>query len=182
MKIYTRTGDEGETGLYGGGRVSKHSLRVEAYGAVDELNASIGVARSAGTPERVDELLGRIQVELFDVGADLATPPDSKARAEKIVRVAKEQVEVQERAIDELEATLPPMDAFILPGGALSGSSLHLARTICRRAERRCVALASVELISEYVVPYLNRLSDLLFVMARVTNAAADRPEEKWLP
>ena len=179
MKIYTRTGDSGETGLFGGGRVAKDALRVEAYGAVDELNAALGTARATGLNTALDTVAGRVQRELFDLGADLATPPDSTARAETIVRVASERVSRLEQDVDAFEEGLPPLDAFILPGGSPSGAALHLARTICRRAERRTVALARAEPISDQIVPYLNRLSDLLFVMARAANGGA---EEKWLP
>ncbi|MHC4938920.1 MAG: cob(I)yrinic acid a,c-diamide adenosyltransferase [Planctomycetota bacterium] len=181
MKIYTRTGDSGETGLFGGGRVAKDALRVEAYGAVDELNAAIGLARAAGLPEALDAVVGRLQSELFDLGADLATPPGTSAREEKVVRVTPEQVARLEEDIDACEEGLPPLDAFILPGGGPAGAGLHLARTICRRAERRTVELARSETVSPQVVPYLNRLSDLLFVLARAANAADGRPEQKWL-
>jgi cob(I)alamin adenosyltransferase len=182
VKIYTRTGDTGETGLYGGGRVAKDALRGEAYGAVDELNAALGMARAAGLPGQLDALGGRLQEELFDLGADLATPPDTSARKDKVVRVTAEQVERLEKEIDAHEQGLPPLETFILPGGSPAGAALHLARTVCRTAERRTVQLARSEEISAQVVPYLNRLSDLLFVLARAANAADGRPEHKWLP
>jgi cob(I)alamin adenosyltransferase len=182
VKIYTRTGDDGETGLFGGGRVAKDALRVEAYGAVDELNAALGLARAGGLPDAVDSVVGRVQEELFVLGADLATPAAGGAREDKVVRISPEQVEALERAIDEAEKGLPALDAFILPGGSPAGAALHLARTVCRRAERRTVELSRSESVSPHVVPYMNRLSDLLFVLARAANAADGRPERKWLP
>jgi len=182
VKIYTRTGDDGETGLFGGGRVAKDATRVEAYGAVDELNAALGIARAAGLAEPVDAVAARLQEELFVLGADLATPAQGRAREDAVVRIAADRVERLERDIDAAEEGLSPLDAFILPGGSPAGAALHLARTVCRRAERRTVELARSEPVSEHVVPYLNRLSDLLFVLARAANAADGRPETKWLP
>jgi cob(I)alamin adenosyltransferase len=182
VKIYTRTGDAGETGLFGGGRVGKDAQRVAAYGAVDELNAVIGLAASAGLEGDLDPLAEQLQTQLFELGADLATPPDSAARAEEIVRVGPDAVAALEAAIDRCEGELAPLESFILPGGSPAGAALHLARTVCRRAERDTVALGRTEPISETVVPYLNRLSDLLFVMARLANARAGQPERKWLP
>jgi len=182
VKIYTRTGDDGETGLFGGGRVAKDALRVDAYGAVDELNAALGLARAAGLPEPIEAVVGRVQEELFVLGADLATPAHGSARDDRVVRIAPDQVERLERDIDAAEEGLPPLDSFILPGGSPAGAALHLARTICRRAERRTVHLARSEPVSDSVVPYLNRLSDLLFVLARAANAADGRPEHKWIP
>ena len=182
MKIYTRTGDSGETGLFGGGRVGKDALRVEAYGSVDELNAALGMVRAHGTTAEIEATISRIQKELFDLGADLATPADSKARAEAVKRLAPETIEVLESEIDHFEEGLEPLTTFILPGGSPAGAALHHARTVARRAERRAVTLAGAEPVSESVVPYLNRLSDLLFVLARAANAADGRQEEKWLP
>ena len=182
VKIYTRTGDDGETGLFGGGRVAKDALRVEAYGAVDELNAAIGMARAAGLGGGIDGVAQRLQEELFVLGADLATPAHGRAREESVVRISAAQVERLEGDIDAADGGLPALDAFILPGGSPAGAALHLARTICRRAERRTVELSRSESVSERVVPYLNRLSDLLFVLARAANAADGRPETKWLP
>ena len=182
MKIYTRTGDSGETGLFGGGRVAKDALRVEAYGTVDELNSLLGVAAAAGLPDDLGTLITRLQSELFDLGADLATPPDSTARAESVVRVSPGQIDAMETEIDRCESELEPLTSFILPGGSPGGALLHHARTVCRRAERRTVSLAQAEAVSETVVPYLNRLSDLLFVMARLANSRSGTSETKWLP
>ena len=182
VRIYTRTGDDGETGLFGGGRVQKDALRVEAYGGVDELNAVLGSARAHGVPAALDEALARIQGELFVVGADLATPHDSRADQSRIVRTTAGLVEAIERDIDAAAEGLAPLTTFILPGGGAAGAMLHLARTVCRRAERRVVTLAGREPVTPEVLPYLNRLSDLLFVFARAANAAEDRPEQAWLP
>ncbi len=176
MKIYTRTGDEGETGLWGGLRVSKDSPRVQAYGTVDECNAAIGVARAAGVDAALDALLAQIQNALFVVGADLATPGE----AAHIPRIGAEAVQELEQAIDDLEAQLEPLRQFILPGGTLSAAYLHLARTICRRAERWVVALSRSEPVNPQVIVYLNRLSDLLFVAARRANANAGVPDVPW--
>jgi len=182
VKIYTRTGDTGDTGLFGGGRVQKDTLRVEAYGTVDELNAALGVVLATQVEMPLSGILQRIQTELFELGADLATPPDSSARANSIVRFKEHPVAVLESEIDTLEAKLEPLMTFILPGGSAAGAGLHLARTICRRAERRTVTLARAENVSPPIIPYLNRLSDLLFVMARFANVQAQVPEQKWLP
>ncbi len=176
MKIYTRTGDDGSTGLWGGKRVSKDSLRVHAYGTVDECNTALGLVRAAGVAAELDGMLARIQDELFVVGADLASP-DAKT---KIDRVDAHSVEVLEQAIDTLEGQLEPLQQFILPGGTQSAAYLHHARTICRRAERWAVSLAHEEPINEYVLSYINRLSDLLFVMARVANAQAGVQDVPW--
>lgn len=176
MKIYTRTGDDGSTGLWGGKRVSKDSLRVHAYGSIDECNAALGLARATGVGAELDTLLAQIQNELFVVGADLASP-DAKTR---IDRVDQQSVQALEAAIDDLEAQLPPLQNFILPGGSLAASQLHLARTICRRAERWTVSLAHEEATNEHVLQYINRLSDLLFVMARTANAQAGVQDVPW--
>jgi cob(I)alamin adenosyltransferase len=176
VKIYTRTGDDGETGLWGGLRVPKDAPRVQAYGTVDECNAAIGVARAAGVGAELDALLARVQNDLFIVGADLATPGE----AANIPRIDQEAVQALEQAIDELEARLEPLRQFILPGGSLSAAYLHLARTICRRAERRVVALSHNEPVNPQVAVYLNRLSDLLFVAARFANANAGVPDVPW--
>jgi len=180
VRIYTGGGDGGETGLFGGGRVPKDHPRVEAYGAVDELNALLGVVRSAGLPPGLDGPLRRIQGELFVLGADLATPAATSARADRVVRLSEGAVAALEAEIDRREAALTPLQTFILPGGGPAGAALHQARTVCRRAERRVVRLARDEEISAPTVPYLNRLSDLLFVMARFVNAQAGSPEEPW--
>lgn len=182
VPIYTGGGDRGETGLFGGGRVQKDDLRVEAYGAVDELNASLGLARTTGLPGELDALLARIQDDLFVLGADLATPPDATVRADRVVRMEAGAAKALEPEIDRLDAALPPLRTFILPGGSPGGAALHLARTVCRRAERRVVTLARKSGVSPEAVVYLNRLSDLLFVMARSANARAGVPEAPWNP
>lgn len=182
MRIYTGGGDRGETGLFGGGRVKKDDLRVEAYGAVDELNASLGLARTSGLPGDLDALLARIQDELFALGADLATPPDANVRADRVVRLKADAAKALEPEIDRLEATLPPLRTFILPGGSPGGAALHLARTVCRRAERRVVTLSQKGGVSAETIVYLNRLSDLLFVMARSANVRAGVAEAPWNP
>lgn len=179
MKIYTRTGDAGTTALYGGERVPKSALRVEAYGTVDEANALLGVARSQlGALSRFDALLETLQSTLFDVGADLATP-ESRYRANILPLGAKDVAELEEE-IDALEAKLPALKAFILPGGHPASASLHHARTVVRRAERCVVELLQHEEINPQVVVYLNRLSDLLFVLARAVNMAAEIPDHAW--
>lgn len=180
MKIYTRTGDEGMTALYGGERVPKDARRVEAYGTVDEANALLGVVRSQlGDLDAFDGLLAELQSVLFDVGADLATP-ESRYRAH-ITPLSDVDVSELEREIDGLEANLPPLHAFILPGGHLAAASLHQARTTVRRAERRVVELSHFEEINPQVAVYLNRLSDLLFVLARAVNAAAGVQDPEWV-
>jgi cob(I)alamin adenosyltransferase len=183
LKIYTKTGDDGTTGLFGGGRVAKDSLRIESYGAVDELNSAIGLARSHPLDRGHDELLGTVQEQLFILGADLATPRSNEAKNLRAMRVTSEEIVCLERAIDDLESGLPPLKSFILPGGSPSGAALHLARTICRRAERRVAALMHQEAdIGELPLKYLNRLSDFLFVIARAVNHAAEIPEKPWMP
>ncbi|MFM2308170.1 MAG: hypothetical protein RLY87_290 [Chloroflexota bacterium] len=176
MKLYTKTGDDGETGLWGGLRVSKDTIRVHAYGTVDECNAAIGVARASGSVTVLDGYLQAIQNQLFVVGSDLATPGD----AANIPRVTTADVESLEQAIDALEATLPALTQFILPGGSMVAAQLHLARTICRRAERYVVTLAREEACSAVIGIYLNRLSDFLFVAARAANHAAAIPDVPW--
>ncbi len=182
MPIYTGGGDRGETGLFGGGRVSKDDLRVEAYGAVDELNAFLGLARTAGLQKDLEALVARLQDELFVLGADLATPPGSAVRDARVVRLKEGAARALEPEIDRLDARLAPLKTFILPGGSPAGAALHVARTVCRRAERRLVTLARKEEVSEGAIVYLNRLSDLLFVMARSANAHAGFPEAPWNP
>lgn len=177
-RIYTRTGDEGDTGLFGGGRVHKDEPRVEAYGEVDELNAAIGLARAEGLGE-LDVLAHAIQEQLFCVGSVLATPPGVKAAA-VVPPIEPAWIEKMERAIDTFELELPELKAFILPGGSKAGAALHLARTICRRAERRVVPLARAGQLPREAVVYLNRLSDLLFTMARVANHRAKVKDEPW--
>lgn len=181
-KIYTRTGDKGTTGLASGARVSKTNVRVEAYGAVDELNAVIGVARlHSGQNDRIDAMLGRIQNELFDLGADLATPHDPAPKWEAL-RILDTQVARLEAEIDWMNDSLKPLDSFILPGGSPLSTHLHLARTVARRAEREAIRLVeSGETVTPEAVTYLNRLSDHLFVAARRANAnGAD--DIKWAP
>jgi cob(I)alamin adenosyltransferase len=176
-RIYTRTGDDGTTGLIGGNRVSKHSLRIEAYGSIDELNSLLGLVRSHGLPQRVEEVLSRVQDELFTLAANLAQPGSGAREGLRVPPVTSDSIRAMERAIDELEAQLEPLQQFILPGGTIPGALLHLARTVGRRAERCCVALAGVETVDPAVLQYMNRLSDLLFVCARAVNRAAAKPE-----
>jgi cob(I)alamin adenosyltransferase len=181
MNIYTRTGDRGDTGLFGGGRVPKDDPRVEAYGDVDELNAALGLARAIELMPRVDEVLVPVQRDLFAIGALLATPDRDKMHEQLAkARVDEDRVAQLEAAIDAGEAELEPLRAFILPGGTPKAAALHVARTVCRRAERRVVALAHAVEIPELVVMYLNRLSDLLFVLARVANRRAGAGEVTW--
>ena len=181
MKIYTKTGDEGQTGLFGGGRVGKDHPRVEAYGDVDELNAVLGVARSVEMMPRIDEVLVPIQRDLFGIGALLATPNPEKMRQQlEKARIDDERIAQLERAIDDGEAELEPLRAFIVPGGTPKAAALHVARTVCRRAERRVVHLQHEVEIPQLVVIYLNRLSDLLFVLARVANRRAGAGEVTW--
>ena len=180
MKIYTKTGDKGETGLFGGKRVQKDSLRIEAYGTVDELNSLIGLCRSMNTVKDVDGILGEIQNDLFTLGADLATPYDVGNSSLK--RIQPVDVIRLERHIDAIDPTLEPLKNFILPGGNRSAALLHVARTVCRRAEREVVNLTHTENIGEESVVYLNRLSDLLFILARRVNALSNTPETKWNP
>ena len=179
MKIYTRTGDNGETGLFDGRRVSKSDLRVDAYGEIDELNAAIGVVLASGVDAEMSAMLQAIQRDLFAVGGRLADPGRRVAdRVQKMV-VGGTEVERLEQWIDQLEAELPPLRRFILPGGSPPGAALHLARTICRRAERRVVGLGPDEVDAE-VLAYVNRLSDFLFVAARAVNRRAGIPELEW--
>jgi cob(I)alamin adenosyltransferase len=181
MKIYTKSGDGGETGLFGGGRVRKCDARVEAYGEVDEANAALGLARAAVADPELEAELGRVQAELFTVGAELASPHGSRARsATPAVQAA--WAERLEQAMDRWDAELPPLTSFVLPGGTAAASALHLARAICRRAERRVVALAAEVELDPNVIVYLNRLSDLLFVAARLANHRAGRAEITWDP
>lgn len=202
MKIYTRTGDDGLTGLFGGPRVSKDDLRIEAYGTTDELNSVLGVARAALATYRpgpfdepevtgeaasaqsssawisdMDGWLERIQNELFDLGADLATPLGSKAN---VHRMGQEQIDVMETQIDRFEEDLAPLTAFILPGGTDVAAHLHVARTVCRRAERRVIALARRDEINMKCAVYLNRLSDALFVAARLVNHRLGVNDHTW--
>jgi len=179
VKIYTRTGDNGETSLFDGRRVSKSALRVDAYGEVDELSAAIGVAMASGVPPDIGEMLQAIARDLFAVGGRLADPDRKVAPRVEKTAVGQAEVGRLERWIDRLEAELPPLRRFILPGGSPAGAALHLARTVCRRAERRITALGPDEVSSE-LRAYVNRLSDFLFVAARVVNHRAGVPELEW--
>jgi cob(I)alamin adenosyltransferase len=181
MKIYTKTGDGGETSLFGGGRVPKDDARVEAYGAVDELNAAIGLARALRPVPEIDADLSRIQAELFAVGAELATPHDARAHG-SIPGVRVEWAEALEQQMDHWDGQLPPLTAFVLPGGSPVAAALHVARATCRRAERRAVALSHLTHIDPTVVVYLNRLSDFLFEAARAANLRAGVAETLWQP
>ena len=177
MKIYTRTGDSGETGLFDGTRVSKADSRVDAYGEVDELNAWLGLARTPGRLSRkLEEMVERIQRDLFALGARLADPRHKIAERVTKAQVHSDDVTRLERWIDELDAALPPLRKFILPGGSRQGATLHIARTVCRRAERAVVGIGG----DPELIVYLNRLSDLLFVMARFENSNAGIPESEW--
>jgi cob(I)alamin adenosyltransferase len=177
MRIYTKTGDAGETGLFDGTRVSKADPRVDAYGEVDELNAWLGVARAHGVSPEIGDLLVQIQRDLFALGAQLADPRHKIAARVEKATLGETDITRLEQAIDHLEVTLPALRHFILAGGSPAGSALHLARTVCRRAERRVVALGGVDPI---VIKYLNRLSDLLFVIARAVNSRAGVDEIEW--
>lgn len=184
MKIYTKAGDAGDTALYGGARVSKDALRVDAYGTLDELNAALGVAAASlpASHAALGTILSTLQAELFDLGAELATPPErlDDALGRKLHRADAAQVAALEAIIDRYEAELPPLHAFILPGGAPAAAALHLARTIARRAERRVVTLARDEPVNPEVLRYLNRLSDLLFVLARTANRLSGVADVPW--
>ena len=181
MKIYTKTGDAGDTGLFGGGRVPKNHPRVEAYGDVDELNAVLGVVRAAEQMPRIDEVLVPIQRDLFAIGALLATPDRDKMQQHlEKARVDEARIAELERAIDAGDAELEPLRSFIVPGGSPKAAALHVARTVCRRAERRVVELGAETEIPPLVVIYLNRLSDLLFTLARVANKRSGTGEVTW--
>jgi cob(I)alamin adenosyltransferase len=180
-RIYTRTGDEGETGLFGGGRVPKSDRRVAAYGAVDELNAALGLAlvRLGADDDATRDRLRTVQADLFGIGAHLATPPQARSR-DHLPTLPAERVEAMEQWMDEAEQELQPLRSFILPGGSDAGATLHLARTICRRAERGVVDLAGSDPVDPGILAYLNRLSDLLFVLARLANHRAGVAERAW--
>ena len=181
MKIYTRTGDEGDTALFGGGRVDKDHPRVEAYGDVDELNAALGLARSIEMMPRIDEVLVPVQRDLFAIGALLATPDHEKMKEQLIkARIDEQRIAELERSIDQCEQELEPLRSFIIPGGTPKAAALHVARTVCRRAERRVVSLAHDVELPALVIIYLNRLSDLLFMLARVANRRAGAGEVTW--
>lgn len=181
MKLYTRRGDRGETDLFGGSRVAKDDLRVEAYGAVDELNASLGVCRAATGHDDLRELLQTVQSRLFDLGGALATPDaDHRAKA-GVPELGDDDVAALESHIDAFEAEVAPLERFILPGGCAAAAALHVARTVCRRAERRVVTLQREATVADASVRYLNRLSDLLFAMARLENRRAGIEDLEWV-
>jgi len=175
-RIYTRTGDRGETGLVGGTRVSKDSIRVEAYGSVDELNSVLGLAKSFVTDTELDSLLRELQNDLFIAGADLAAVKSDQ----NVPRITSERILELERIIDRYEEELLPLKVFILPGGTNAGATLHFARAVARRAERRIVTLGNTDKINDQLIPYINRLSDLLFVLARVINHRQKNVEVQW--
>ena len=178
-KVYTRTGDDGTTALGGGQRLPKDAARIEAYGTVDEANSAVGVVRASGVDPRLDAMLGRIQNELFHLGSDLCILEEDK-QAMPVPRIEARHVAALEADIDALQEDLAPLVNFVLPGGAPAAAQLHVARTVCRRAERILVGLARREKVGAHTVEYLNRLSDLLFVMARWENKAKGRPDVTW--
>ena len=180
MKIYTKTGDQGTTGLFGGTRVSKSSPRIAAYGDIDELNALIGVAMAETPHDPIKKALGEVQIHLFTLGAQLASPQADP----KIERITTAQIEGLERQMDTISETLTPMRYFILPGGSKTSAFLHLARTVCRRAERLCVHLSGLpnEPVDKWVLIYINRLSDFLFVLARLANQLEKTADVPWIP
>jgi cob(I)alamin adenosyltransferase len=177
MKIYTCTGDKGETGLVGGTRVSKNHPRLAAFGTVDELNAHLGLCRAGGLPSAIDAVVARLQHELFALGAELATPEGAKA---SVALISEPQVAELERDIDAFDGRLAPLSQFILPGGAPVAAALHVARCVCRRAERELVSLAASTNIRPETIKYLNRVGDLLFVLARAANAEQGSPDVPW--
>jgi cob(I)alamin adenosyltransferase len=184
-KVYTRTGDKGETALVGGARVGKDDPRIESYGTIDELNSVLGIVRACNdaaqaTPatRRLDAILRQVQNELFDLGSELATPPD--AVWEGMIRIGPAQIQVLERTIDECQADLEPLKSFILPGGGMIAAFLHQARTVCRRAERDILRLMRKEPVSADALGYVNRLSDLLFVLSRWMSHQLGEPEYLW--
>jgi cob(I)alamin adenosyltransferase len=177
-KIYTRGGDAGETSLGDGSRVSKLDARIAAYGTVDELNAAVGVVVAGGCPETIRDVLVRVQNELFDLGADLSVPIEHEAR----LRVTQDQVDRLEDECDRFNAELPELRSFVLPGGSETAARLHIARTVCRRAERVALVAAGAHAVNPLALVYLNRLSDLLFILARAANAAEGQAEPLWRP
>ena len=179
MKIYTKTGDDGTTGLFGGGRIPKYALRIEAYGTVDEVNAFVGLCRTEPNAKHFEPLLEDIQRLLFVLGADLATPIEVRSKY-PIPRIEEQDITLLEQAIDRNEMDLPPLEKFILPGGSRLSAYFHLARTITRRAERIVVELASKEEIGGYDIVFLNRLSDLFFVLSRKANLIAGVEDVQW--
>jgi cob(I)alamin adenosyltransferase len=177
LKAYSGTGDKGETSLYGGTRVEKADPRVEAYGAVDELNSQLGVARAQIKQKKFNQILKEIQRDLWILGGDLA----SELVSANVPRITKEQLDRLESVTDELNSGLPQLRRFILPGGSVPGAELHVARAVCRRAERRIVGLSKIESINPEILPYINRLSSLLFVLARTVNKMKRVPEEEFV-
>jgi cob(I)alamin adenosyltransferase len=182
LKIYTRTGDDGSTGLFGNERVAKDARRVEAYGTVDETNSTIGTALAAGAPAELARVLLDMQARLFDLGADLATPRGPKPDPTYLTRIDEGHIEALERLIDRFDAELPPLANFILPGGTATAAHLHQARAVARRAERILVTLSREEDVGPCVIRFLNRLSDLLFVLARWANQSAGVADVPWRP
>lgn len=180
MKIYTKTGDDGTTGLFGGGRVKKASSRVEAYGTVDELNATVGIARATKLDPLAEDILAQVQVDLFTLGAELATVPGKEEKL-SMQLLDDEDAQRLEHAIDEAEKDLAPLRSFVLPGGSPQAAALHLSRTVCRRAERALFAIDDTPARGATVI-YLNRLSDLLFTLARHANHKAGVPDVPWVP
>jgi cob(I)alamin adenosyltransferase len=179
LRIYTRTGDQGQTGLLGGERVSKADARVEVGGSLDETNAALGLARALGLPERVDAVIGRVQTQLLAAGAEVATVPPARSR---IRELGRDDVAWLEATIDAHQLELESLSGFVVPGGTPGGAALHFARTVCRRAERALVAAGGGAIEGSYLLVYLNRLSDLLFVLARRANAMAGVGEARWNP
>ena len=180
MKIYTKTGDFGNTSLFGGKRVDKDNQRIEAYGTLDELNSVIGLILVEKVNEKTRKILTILQQSLFVIGSELATPSDVQSKA--IRPLTNEEIKLLENYIDEIDADLPPLKNFIIPGGTKAASLLHFARTVCRRAERRIVEIDKSENISKNIIAYMNRLSDLLFVIARFENHVTSTPETEWKP
>jgi cob(I)alamin adenosyltransferase len=179
MKIYTKTGDKGDTGLFNGVRVSKSNLRVELYGTVDELNSIIGLARSFSPPAVIGKMLKELSIMLFNLGSDLATPLSPKPKF-TVPRISQENIEYLEKKIDEFDNVLPELKNFILPGGSKTAAFLHNARTVCRRAERLAVKLSYEEDLGEFAVIFLNRMSDLLFTAARMANYESGVEDIEW--
>ena len=187
MKIYTKTGDKGTTSLFGGTRVPKHHIRIESYGTVDELNAHIGLLKDQDTGAHTKEILNRVQDRLFTIGSTLATEPEKatfKSGKDRlgISKISAEDIELLEQEMDRMNDELPPMTNFILPGGHQSVSFCHIARCVCRRAERMATALHEISPFDEMVLMYLNRLSDYLFVLARKLSKDLQAEEIKWIP
>lgn len=187
MKVYTKTGDKGTTALFGGDRVPKHHIRIESYGTVDELNSHIGLIRDQEMNAHYKDVLIRVQDRLFTVGAILATPPEKEVLKNgklrlNIPRISGADIQLLEKEIDTMEESLPPMTHFVLPGGHTTVSYCHIARCVCRRAERLAVHLNDIEPVDALVLTYLNRLSDYLFVLARKLTSDLSADEVKWIP